>query len=58
LDKECRINNTVLHLTVGEPVSASFNRAAAAMKATRQGKPAQPYLGVSFDDAGELYIAT
>lgn len=47
--------NSVLHLTVGEPVSASFNRAATAMKAARQGKPKQPYFGVGFDDAGDLF---
>ncbi len=50
-----KTDNTVLHLTVGESVRASLARAAAAMKATRQGKPAQPYFGVGFDDVGELF---
>jgi len=50
-----KIDSTVLHLTVGEPVSASLVRAAAAMKTARQGKPMQPYFGVGFDDVGELF---
>jgi len=50
-----KTDNTVLHLTVGEPVSASLARAAAAMKAARQGKAAQPYFGVGFDGVGELF---
>lgn len=45
----------VLHLTVGEPMAASLARAAAAMKAAKQGKPAQPYYGVGFDEVGELF---
>lgn len=47
--------NSVLHLTVGETMTASLARAAAAMKAAKQGKPAQPYFGVGFDDVGELF---
>jgi hypothetical protein len=47
-------HNTVLHLTVGEPVSASMARATAAMLAVKQKKPIQPYFGVGFDDVGEL----
>ena len=31
-----KANNNVLHLTVGEPVSASLARASATMKAARQ----------------------
>jgi len=50
-----KIDSTVLHLTVGEPMSASLVRAAAAMKTARQGKPMQPYFGVGFDDVGELF---
>lgn len=50
-----KTDNTVLHLTVGEPVSASLARAAATMKAARRGKAAQPYFGVGFDDVGELF---
>lgn len=50
-----KTDNTVLHLTVGEPVSASLARASSAMKAARRGKPAQPYFGVGFDDVGELF---
>ena len=50
-----KTDNAVLHLTVGEPVSASLARAAAAMKTARQGKPMQPYFGVGFDDVGELF---
>ena len=50
-----KTSNSILHLTVGEPVSASLARAAAAMKAARQGKLAQPYFGVGFDDVGELF---
>jgi len=50
-----KTDNTVLHLTVGEPVSASIARASATMKAARQDKPAQPYFGVGFDDVGELF---
>ena len=45
----------ILHLTVGEPPSASLARAAAAMKAARQGKAAKPYFGVGFDEVGELF---
>lgn len=48
-------HNAVLHLTVGEPVEASLARAAAAMKAVKQGKRAKPYFGVGFDDVGELF---
>ncbi len=50
-----KTNNTVLHLTVGEPMKASLTRASAAMKAARQGKPVHPYFGVGFDDVGELF---
>ena len=50
-----KTDNAVLHLTVGEPVSASLARAAAAMKAARQGKPASPYFGVGFENVGELF---
>jgi len=50
-----KTDNTVLHLTVGEPVSASLARASAAMKAARQGKSAQTFFGVGFDDVGELF---
>lgn len=45
----------VLHLTVGEPISASFSRVAAAMKAVKQGKPVKPYYGVGFDEVGGLF---
>ncbi|MFZ5503654.1 MAG: hypothetical protein ACOY3V_09040 [Pseudomonadota bacterium] len=50
-----KTTNAVLHLTVGEPMQASLARASAAMKAARQGKRAQPYFGVGFDDVGELF---
>lgn len=50
-----KTDNTVLHLTVGEPVSASLARAAAAMKTVKQGMPAPPYFGVGFDNVGELF---
>ncbi len=50
-----KTRNTVLHLTVGEPIEASFTRAAAAMKAARQGKPAKPYFGVGFGEIGEMF---
>jgi predicted transcriptional regulator len=45
----------VLHLTVGEPASASLARAADAMRSARLGEPARPYYGVGFDDVGELF---
>jgi predicted transcriptional regulator len=47
--------NPILHLTVGEPIAASFARAAAAMKAAKQGKPLTPYFGVGFEDVGTLF---
>jgi predicted transcriptional regulator len=47
--------NPILHLTVGEPIAASFVRAAAAMKAAKQGKPLAPYFGVGFEDVGTLF---
>jgi predicted transcriptional regulator len=47
--------NTTLHLTVGEPMSASLVRAAAAMKAAKQGKRIQPYFGIGFEDVGSLF---
>ena len=50
-----KTDNTVLHLTVGEPMQASFARAAAVMKTARQNKTARPYFGVGFDDVGELF---
>lgn len=50
-----KIDSVVLHLTVGESVAASLARATAAMKAAKQGKTAQPYFGVGFDDVGELF---
>jgi len=50
-----KIDNTILHLTVGEPMQASLARASAAMKAARQGKSAQHYFGIGFDDVGELF---
>jgi predicted transcriptional regulator len=50
-----KTENAVLHLTVGEPMAASLARAAAAMKAAREDKPAQPYFGVGFNEVGELF---
>lgn len=50
-----KTDNAVLHLTVGEPVSASLARASAALQAAREGRPAQPYFGAGFDDVGELF---
>ncbi|MEK7811775.1 MAG: hypothetical protein AAB278_08175, partial [Pseudomonadota bacterium] len=50
-----KTDNVVLHLTVGEPMSASLVRAAAAMKAAKQGKRIQPYFGVGFEDVGTLF---
>ncbi len=50
-----KINNVVLHLTVGEPMPAGLVRAAAAMKAAKQGKRIQPYFGVGFEDVGTLF---
>ena len=50
-----KTKNTVLHLTVGEPMAASLARATAAMKASKQGKPVQPYFGVGFDEVGEMF---
>lgn len=47
--------DTVLHLTVGEPVTASMARAKAAMLAAKQGKKTQPYFGIGFDDVGEMF---
>jgi len=47
--------DTVLHLTVGEPVTASMARAKAAMLAAKQGKTIQPYFGVGFGDVGEMF---
>ena len=50
-----KTKNAILHLTVGEPMAASLARATAAMKAAKQGKPAQPYFGVGFDEVGEMF---
>ncbi|MDP2805593.1 MAG: hypothetical protein Q8O24_06580 [Gallionellaceae bacterium] len=50
-----KTNNSILHLTVGEPVAATLSRASAAMKAAKQGKAVPPYFGVGFDDVGELF---
>jgi predicted transcriptional regulator len=50
-----KITKSVLHLTVGEPMTASLARASAAMKVARQGKKAKPYFGVGFDDVGEMF---
>ncbi|CAG1002171.1 hypothetical protein MTYP_02983 [Methylophilaceae bacterium] len=50
-----KTNNTVLHMTVGEPIEASLARATAAMKAAKQGKRVKPYFGVGFDDVGEMF---
>ena len=47
--------SNVLHLTVGEPMSASLARAAAAMKDAGRRKHTQPYFGVGFNDVGELF---
>ncbi|MDD2721029.1 MAG: hypothetical protein PHH47_06965 [Gallionella sp.] len=45
----------VLHLTVGEPMAASLERARTAMLAARENTPALPYFGIGFDDVGELF---
>ena len=50
-----KTTNNVLHLTVGKPMKAGLARVAIAMKAVRQGKPAQPYFGVGFEGVGELF---
>lgn len=50
-----KTDSTVLHLTVGEPITDSLERASAAMKAARLGQPVQPFFGVGFDDVGELF---
>ena len=47
--------DAVLHLTVGEPMEAGFARAAAAMQAAKQGKRVKPYIGVGFDEVGEMF---
>jgi predicted transcriptional regulator len=47
--------NTILHLTVGEPMSASLARASATLLAIKEGRPVQPYFGVGFSNAGELF---
>lgn len=49
-----KTNTSVLHLTVGEPIAASFAR-AAAMQAAKQGKTLTPYFGVAFEDVGTLF---
>ena len=48
-------DNAILHLTVGEPVSASLARASAAMLAAKESHPVKPYFGVGFDEVGELF---
>ena len=48
-------DNNTLHLTVGEPMAASLERASAAMLAVREGRPVKPYFGVGFDEVGELF---
>ncbi|MDO9010800.1 MAG: hypothetical protein Q7U78_03175 [Gallionella sp.] len=50
-----KTDNTILHLTVGEPMAASLERASTVMLAAKEGRPVQPYFGVSFDDVGELF---
>ena len=50
-----KARNAVLHLTVGEPMEASFARATAAMKAAKHGKRVKPYFGVGFDEAGKMF---
>lgn len=50
-----KTDNVVLHLTVGETMSASLVRAAAAMKAAKQGKRIQPYFGIGFEGVGSLF---
>ena len=50
-----KVNNAILHLTVGEPIQASLARATAAMKAAKQGKRVKPYFAVGFDDVGEMF---
>ena len=50
-----KIKDAVLHLTVGEPMEASLARAAAAIKAAKQGKRVKPYFGVGFDEVGEMF---
>ncbi len=50
-----KTRNSVLHLTVGEPIEASFSRAAAAMKTARRGKPAKPFFAVGFSEVGEMF---
>lgn len=50
-----KTDKNILHLTVGEPISASLTRTVATMKAARRGKPVPPYFGVGFDDVGELF---
>ncbi len=49
-----KATKAVLHLTVGEPMEATFARATAAMKAAKQGKRIKPYFGAGFDDVGEM----
>lgn len=50
-----KTNDSILHLTVGEPMAASLARAAAAMNTAKQGKCQQPYFGAGFDDVGEMF---
>lgn len=47
-------NKAVLHLSVGEPLEATFARATAAIKAAKQGRRIKPYFGAGFDDVGEM----
>ena len=50
-----KTGNTILHLTVGEPMAMSLARASAAMTAAGLGQPVQPFFGVGFEDVGELF---
>ena len=50
-------SDRVLNVKVGESLQDNARRAAAAMKALAAGKTAEPYFGVSFEQAGQMFAA-
>jgi len=47
----------VLHVKVGESLAEAGARAAQTMQALQDGRPVQPYFGVSFAEVGQMLAA-
>jgi predicted transcriptional regulator len=49
------MNESILHVKVGEPLESTLARAAQMMETLERGESPAPYFGVGFSDVGQLF---